>query len=311
VILPEGLPGPQIPVIKPHSGLALIRKPAGITSFAALGAIKAKLGSRKVGHAGTLDKFASGLLVVLAGSYTRLADIVCAGEKTYRGTFRFGFETDTLDPEGAVVAEAAPPSLAAIEAVLPAFVGEIEQRPPAYSALHVDGKRAYERVLAGEKLDMPARKITIGSIEIESYDGRDALIRVVCGPGTYIRSLARDLALACGSRASLAALERLSIGPFAVGEAAAPEDFEPISQLRTLDRRAAAALGLGILDLADADIRRFANGMNLDAIAFIRKAEDWPREGLEAVFDSGGRMMGIVESSGGHRSYRLVLGESA
>jgi tRNA pseudouridine55 synthase len=311
VNFPEGPSRPQLSIRNSVSGLALIRKPAGMTSFKTLGAIKTTLGTGKVGHAGTLDKFASGLLLVLAGSYTRLVDVVSAGEKDYRGTIRFGFETDTLDPEGVIIASAEAPTLAAIESALPRFLGQIEQKPPAYSALHVDGKRAYERALAGEEFEMPARKISIRSIEIESYDGRDAVLRVRCGPGTYIRSLARDMGLACGSRASLAALERLAIGPFTLDEAVVPEEFDPESHLRRLTRSEAEALGLGVLDIAPADVRRFSNGMSLDGIDFELKGEATFCEGLSAVFNHENRLLGIIETSDGKRSYRIVLGEPA
>ncbi|MBL8966577.1 MAG: tRNA pseudouridine(55) synthase TruB [Spirochaetaceae bacterium] len=296
--------------MKRFSGLAAIRKPAGLTSFQALGPIKRKLGSGKVGHAGTLDRFATGLLVVMAGGYSRLAPYFTALDKRYLALVRFGAETATLDPEGAVVAEAPPPSLVALEAALPAFRGPILQRPPAYSALHIDGKRAYERVLAGEEPEMKPRPVVIHELELLSYDGRDALIAVRCSSGTYIRSLARDLALAVGSRASLAELERGAIGPILLEGAVLPADFSPEGDLRFLDPAMAAALGLRPRRLEDRFLRAFRNGgaiesASLAAIEDLAAAESGPES---AVFSESGEFLGLVRERPRCLEYRFVLG---
>ncbi len=132
-------------------GMLLLDKPIGITSFQALGAVKRHFNTKKVGHAGTLDKFASGLLLVFVGEATRLVPWFVGLDKTYVATIRFGQETDTLDPEGEVIREALVPDLTLVQAKLHEFIGAQIQIPPVYSAIHVDGKRAYERVLAGEK----------------------------------------------------------------------------------------------------------------------------------------------------------------
>ena len=295
------------------SGYLLLRKPVGVTSYQALSPVKKRLGTSKVGHAGTLDRFASGLLVVLAGSYSRLNEFVSSGEKVYRGTVRFGVETNTLDPEGEVVAEAAPPERSAIEAVLPRFKGSILQRPPVYSALHVDGKRAYERALAGEEIAMPERPVMIDSLEIESYDGRDAILLVRCGPGTYIRSLARDIALACGSRASLVALERLAIGPFRLEDSVSSDEFEATRDLHRLSVEEAEKLGLGILGLNSSDSARFKMGALIATLRFEgREGKAVVEPGHPAaVFDPSGSLLGVIELKGDTLSYRLVLGEGA
>jgi len=291
------------------SGLALLRKSSGETSFRSLGSLKRALGTGKVGHAGTLDKFASGLLVALVGRYTRMNEFVSAGEKTYRGLVRFGEETDTLDPEGRVVASAPSPSREAIDLALPAFRGEIEQRPPTYSALHIDGKRAYERALAGEAVEMRARKIRISELRLESYDGRDGVLFVRCGPGTYIRSLARDIALACGSRASLVGLERLAVGPFRLEEAVSPESFDPGRDLRALGMGEARALGLGILSLGERDSARFLLGAPIGSLDFAASPGCAASEGgCSAVFDQAGAFLGIVEGRDGRYSYKAVVG---
>lgn len=214
------------------AGIILIDKPEGVTSFGALNPIKKALGKTvKVGHTGTLDKFASGLLVVCAGGYTRLASVITASDKTYEAVIRFGEETDTLDPSGEVTAQAPVPSRKAVMDVLPRFTGTILQRPPLFSALHIDGERAYRKALRGEDVRMPEREVTIRSLELLHFDGTFARVRVECSKGTYIRSLARDLALAAGSRARLEKLRRIKVGSFDVAGAVAPSSFDPGSHL--------------------------------------------------------------------------------
>lgn len=290
------------------SGLLLLSKPCGLTSFQALGPVKRRLGTTKVGHSGTLDRFASGLLVVLVGPYARLADIVQSGVKLYRGRIRFGSETDTLDPEGTIVAEAPPPSREAIEAALPAFRGPVMQKPPAYSALHLDGKRAYERALAGEIVDLPPRPVVIYALELESFDGEEAVVVVRCSAGTYVRSLARDLALASNSRAHLLRLERLAIGPFHVENAKTAEDFDPSRDLRGLSPAEARELGLDALEIAASDVPRFRNGANLGTLKFAKGLEA-RTVGQKAVFDPEGRLLGVVTASDDRLSYCFVIGD--
>jgi tRNA pseudouridine55 synthase len=145
--------------------------------------------------------------------------------KEYEGTIEFGAETDTLDPEGEVIAEGALPSREEIEAALPVFRGDILQEPPAYSALHIDGKRAYELARQGKAPEMKKRPVTVHELELTSWDPPFAGIRVSCSSGTYIRSLARDIALAAGTRAHLVKLHRTRVGGFSVSGAAVPGDM--------------------------------------------------------------------------------------
>ena len=155
------------------SGLALLRKPVGITSFQALNPIKRSVSSGRVGHAGTLDRFASGLLVILIGSYSRLASYVVAGKKHYRGLIAFGAETSTLDPEGEVLYQAPGPTRAALIDVLPSFRGPILQVPPIYSAIHVGGKRAYKLAREGKEPELKERAVEIFSLELLSCEEGD------------------------------------------------------------------------------------------------------------------------------------------
>jgi tRNA pseudouridine55 synthase len=185
----------------PASGIILLDKEPGCTSFQALSGLKRKLGTRHIGHAGTLDKFAEGLLVVLVGPCTRLAPLLQGLDKEYVARIRFGIETDTLDPEGEPVAEAPVPELETIQSAFPKLTGEILQVPPAYSAVHVKGARASKLARKGLTPELTARTVRINRIDLLGYDPPDLMIRVSCSKGTYIRSLARDLALLCGSRA--------------------------------------------------------------------------------------------------------------
>jgi tRNA pseudouridine55 synthase len=293
------------------SGLILLRKPEGVTSFRALGPVKRRLETARIGHAGTLDRFARGLLVVLAGPYSRMAGYVQAGEKAYRGLARFGAETDTLDPEGKVVAEAAPPTRETLEAALPLFIGKIMQAPPAFSALHVGGARAYELALAGRPPEMKSREVTIRSLAILSYDGRDAELELRCSSGTYVRSLARDLALACGSRAHLVGLERLAIGPYRLEDAVDAEEFDPERDLRTMRRPEAASLGLGTATLPGRLVEGFRNGARLDPKDFHDRIEGEGAPGsATAVFGEGGELLGVVRIQGRDLRYVVVLPRS-
>jgi tRNA pseudouridine55 synthase len=221
---------------QPVSGCLLLNKRPGVTSFEALYPVKRALGTGKVGHTGTLDKFAEGLLVVLAGRALKRSAEFTHLDKRYEAAVFFGAETDTLDPEGAVIAEAPPPEREALEAVLPAFQGALMQTPPAYSAIHIGGKRAHELARSGQAVEMRQRQVTIYSIMLQSYEPPLARIEAACSSGTYIRSLARDIALALGSRAHLVALKRTRVGAFRVEDAIGTEDAD-------LLRRALQPLG--------------------------------------------------------------------
>jgi tRNA pseudouridine55 synthase len=205
--------------------LVLLDKPPGVTSFAALHTIKKKLGTRKVGHTGTLDKFAGGLLVALAGSYTRLNPFISGMDKKYECVFEFGIETSTLDPEGEIVCRRNLPREEELRAAIKKFTGPLMQRPPLFSAVHVDGRRSYQRALLGETSLPAERPVIVYAFEMTGWRPPFLACSVHCGKGTYIRSLARDLAKAVSSCAYVKSLRRTRVGPFCVEEACAPEDF--------------------------------------------------------------------------------------
>jgi tRNA pseudouridine55 synthase len=210
------------------SGILLVDKQEGETSFDVVRKVRKASGVRKVGHTGTLDPFATGLLVVLLGEATKLSPFLMAGEKHYRGTMRLGIETDTLDPTGRVVktSPVLPLEQGFIKACALHFVGEIEQAPPRFSALKYHGKRAYALARKGMPVILAKRKIKIDRLEIESIDLPDVTMVVTCSGGTYLRSLAADLGERLGPGAHLKSLRRLSSGSFTVDHAVSSRDLE-------------------------------------------------------------------------------------
>jgi len=202
-------------------GLLIVDKGTGITSARAMDPIKRALRMRRrVGHAGTLDPFATGVLIVLFGDVTRLVDSLLALPKTYRATVLFGQETETLDREGKVIARADPGTSAPSDlgAALVEFTGEINQIPPAYSALKVGGKPAYQLTRSGRAPELVSRRVTIHGLRVVEDRWPELDLDVVCGSGTYIRALARDLGKRLGLPAYLCALRRTAIGPFAADD---------------------------------------------------------------------------------------------
>ena len=196
-------------------GWLVIDKPAGMTSARVVAAVKRSTGA-KVGHAGTLDPLATGVLPLALGEATKTVQFATAGRKRYRFVVRWGIATETEDREGAVVAETrVRPDPAAIAVALPCFTGTISQRPPAYSAIKVAGRRAYALARGGNAPDLPARTVEIAELRLLAVlDPDRAEFEAVVGEGTYIRSLARDLALALGTLGHIAELRRLSVGRF-------------------------------------------------------------------------------------------------
>jgi tRNA pseudouridine55 synthase len=199
-------------------GIILFNKPSGVTSFDALRDIKRALRTGKVGHTGTLDKFAQGLLVVLASRALKLSRWFSGCDKKYIGKIQFGIETDTLDPEGEPIAQAPLPTREQVENALSQFRGDIMQAPPLYSAIHINGKRASQLARAGKQIEMKKRSVHIFALELRSWDPPFAEIFVHCSSGTYIRSLARDIALAAGSRAHLTELTRTHVAGLKLSE---------------------------------------------------------------------------------------------
>lgn len=227
-------------------GWIILDKPLGLGSTQGVGAVKRALreggyGKAKVGHGGTLDPLATGVLPVAIGEATKLAGRMLDSDKTYRFTIRFGEETDTLDAEGQVIATSAVrPTPAAVAAVLPAFTGAIAQAPPAYSALKVDGRRAYDMARAGAEVTLATRAVTIHDLACEPAGGAgdpldEASFVAHVSKGTYIRSLARDIAAALGTVGHVAMLRRVRAGPFGLDDAISLDKLAGAAMGRTLE----------------------------------------------------------------------------
>ncbi|GHV62842.1 hypothetical protein AGMMS49587_10900 [Spirochaetia bacterium] len=286
--------------VSEKSGLLLLNKKSGLTSFDSLNVVKKALGTGKVGHTGTLDKFASGLLVVLAGRAVKLTPWFSLCTKEYEGTIRFGIETDTLDPEGITVGEGPVPDREALEKALSLFRGEILQAPPAYSAIHVDGKRASERARSGESVEMKRRPVTIHALELLSWESPLARVRVCCSSGTYIRSLARDIALAAGSRAHLVALKRTQVAGFHLTSEMEenPETPEAImAVLRPIDKSVFEALNIPVIDVDKENMQKIIQGKALSHI-LQENINHKGHKGHEEMRDCGQKIIAEAESQG-------------
>ncbi len=203
------------------NGVLPIDKPSGWTSFDVVAVARRVIGAKRVGHGGTLDPLATGLLPLLVGTATKFADTLHTAPKVYAALVTFGHETATDDREGAPTRTAGIPTLTvdALEGALTPFRGEISQVPPNYAAVKVDGRRAYSRARSGETFTLAARTVTIERLDIASWEPPYLRLLVVCSTGTYIRSLAKDIGLALGSAAHLGGLRRLAVGGLAVDEA--------------------------------------------------------------------------------------------
>lgn len=203
---------------KPVHGWINLDKPLDMTSTQAVSVVRRLFDAKKAGHAGTLDPLATGVLPLALGEATKTVPFAQEAGKVYRFTLRWGEETTTLDAEGEVVRTSdVRPEREAIEAVLPDFIGDIEQIPPAYSAIKVEGERAYDLARAGETVELEARTIRIEHLKLLDLPEPDlAVLEMGCGKGAYVRALARDLAEALGTVAHVAALRRVSVGPFGI-----------------------------------------------------------------------------------------------
>jgi tRNA pseudouridine55 synthase len=272
-------------------GLALVDKPAGITSHDVVDVVRRSLGTRKVGHAGTLDPIATGLLILGVGRATRLLRFLGDLPKTYEGTMRLGVETTTLDAEGDVVREApVTASRDEVAAAMRALVGASLQRPPAFSAVKVAGRKLYEAARAGEPLEAEPRPIRVDAFRLGSYEPPNARFVVTCSGGTYVRVLVSDVGAALGCGAHLTQLRRTAIGPFRVEDASAPEDARPLSP-------DAAVRHLPRLELDGEEARAASHGRPLGPAGLT---------GPYGVFDADGRLLGVYEDDG-PRARPLVI----
>jgi len=245
------------------SGLLLVDKPAGITSHDVVAIVRRAAGSHRAGHTGTLDPFATGLLVVLTGRGTRLIPYIDGEPKVYDATIRLGVETDTDDATGTAIRDAEPPTDEVVDTAIAQLTGEIDQMPPAYSAKKVSGVRAYAAARRGAALELRPTRVTIREWRLLARRGADIDVRITCSGGTYIRALARDLGRLTGSAAHLSALRRVRSGNFAVDDAVTLDALRAGSvRLRPL--RDAVPL-LPVQSLEPPELTRVLHGNPIDA----------------------------------------------
>ncbi|MGH1523352.1 tRNA pseudouridine(55) synthase TruB [Leifsonia sp. L25] len=287
------------------SGLILVDKPGGWTSHDVVARVRRLAGTRKVGHAGTLDPMATGLLILGLNSSTRLLTYIVGADKEYLATIRLGATTTTDDAEGDVVTEADPPAVAAVSDEdiargIRALTGEIEQVPSAVSAIKVDGKRAYARVRAGEEVVLQARAVTIAEFELLAARrlpdpatpvAIELDVRVVCSSGTYIRSLARDLGADLGVGGHLTALRRTRVGPFEVREAGELDTLDPAAALIPAAR--AASDLFETLELTEQQAIDLTHGRRIHIAD-----REGPGGGPVAAIAPGGHLVGLIEFRG-------------
>ena len=256
-------------------GWVIVDKSRGMTSTQVVGRIRRVFDARKVGHGGTLDPLATGLLPIALGEATKTVAYVMDGAKTYRFTLRWGQGTSTDDAEGEVIEESARrPTDAEIGAVLSRFVGEIEQVPPTFSAIKVAGRRAYDLARAREAVDLAPRRVRIDDLSLLGMDDADhAIFEAKCGKGTYMRALARDIGHALGTCAHVVALRRTAVGPFAEAHAILLESIEALrhsaAALEHLLPVEAALDDIPALALTEAEANRLRCGQ---AVSFLARA---------------------------------------
>lgn len=292
------------------AGLLLLDKPAGFSSTQALARAKRFLASRKGGHTGTLDPFATGLLPLVFGEATKFSRFLIDSGKSYLATLKLGMESTTGDTEGEIVSRG-PVSVtdAQVESALARFRGAQEQTPPMHSAVRIDGRRLYEHARAGREIERAARAVEVTRLEACSREGDELRIAVTCSKGTYVRTLAADIGRALGCGAYLIALRRTAVGPFRLEEAVTLGQLEaagPEAAREFLRPLEVLVEGLPRWDSPAEEAGRFAHGQVVACPGAAPGAEI-------ALFAPGGRFVGVgrCEESGRLAPLRLLAGAAA
>lgn len=285
-------------------GVLNIYKPAGCTSRDVVDGVQRLVRPVKVGHAGTLDPLAAGVLLVCLGPATRLLEYAHRFPKSYRGTFLLGRSSETDDLEGDVVeiAHAPIPRQERVDAALAKFTGQIMQRPPAYSAVKIEGRRAYKLARRGKPVDLTAKPVTIHSLRVVEYHYPELVLEIICGSGTYVRSLGRDLAKELGTAAVMSALVRTSIGPFPLDDALPLDEITADSIGRHLQSPLMLLSGVLVATVSDAEVAAICHGLAISRTA---------AEGEVAAVDAAGDLVAILIATGGDalRPKRVFLSE--
>jgi tRNA pseudouridine55 synthase len=299
----------------PVNGWVILDKPIGMTSTQAVGKVRWLFNAQKAGHAGTLDPLATGVLPIALGEATKTVPYAVDGQKSYRFTVRWGVETDTDDSEGRPVrtsdARPAPPEIAAL---LHQFTGEILQTPPAYSAVKVDGERAYDLARAGEAVTLEARPVTIDRLElIATPDADTAVIEADCGRGTYVRALARDIGRLLGCLGHVVALRRTRVGPFSDTSAVTLGDLTTAAEagdggpalsdhLRPIE---SALMDLIEITVNQSDAARLARGQSV-----LLRGRDAPIITGEAFVLAKGSLVALVQIEAGELKPTRVFNQT-
>jgi tRNA pseudouridine55 synthase len=286
-----------------QSGILLLDKPVGLSSNAALQRVRRMLGAEKAGHVGSLDPLATGMLPICLGEATKIAGDVVSGRKCYRFTIGLGARTATGDTEGAVVETAAVPALDAsgIDAARRRFLGRQTQIPPMYSALKRDGQPLYKLARAGVEVDRPARDIEIFELSVLGFDAGSIDLETVCSKGTYVRTLAEDLAKALDTCGHVTALRRVHVEPFGAEPMETLESIAAAREAGGWPRVLPADWPLGHLPRVSFDASQVTRLLHGQAVAVPAEAAE---SGIGAaarirLYDEGGRFLGIGESDGG------------
>jgi tRNA pseudouridine55 synthase len=286
-------------------GFLVVDKPRGITSNQVVGEVKRVTGIKKIGHAGTLDPMATGVMVLAIGKVTRLIRYIQDQPKEYYATAQFGVSTDTLDADGAVLSrEPMDFTEEDLEAIVPRFIGTISQVPPMVSALKKDGRRLYALAREGQIVEREARLVEVHEMEILSVGAPpypEVEFRVVCGKGTYVRSLADDMAAMLGGEAHLTALRRTRIGAFGIGDSITIDDLADWESYLMSPARALAHLRAVTVDAETAQAAR--NGMRFVGGPAVTGPEDEPY----ALLDEGGDLIAVYRRSGDSAVPEVVL----
>ncbi|MGI5129086.1 tRNA pseudouridine(55) synthase TruB [Pseudonocardia sp. CA-107938] len=288
---------------EPPPGLVVVDKPGGMTSHDVVGRLRRIFSTRKIGHAGTLDPMATGVLVCGVGRATKLLGHLALDTKAYTATIRLGATTTTDDVEGEIVetADARGVSDAAITAGISALTGDIQQVPSSVSAIKVDGQRAYARVRAGEEVVLPARPVTVSEFTLVARHGTDLDVVVACSSGTYVRALARDLGAALGVGGHLTVLRRTRVGPF------------DLSHARTLDAlETDPTLSLPLDQAVDtAFARHDLNEAGAIDVSHGKRLAPFGDDGVYGVFGPDGHVVALMRDEGGQARPVVVLAPAA
>jgi tRNA pseudouridine55 synthase len=282
-----------------EAGLVIVDKPAGMTSHDVVARLRRILHTRKIGHAGTLDPMATGVLVCGVERGTKLLGHLALDTKAYTGTIRLGAATTTDDAEGEVLSTADPSDVtdAAIAVEVAALTGPIDQVPSSVSAIKVNGQRAYARVRAGEQVVLAARPVTVSAFDVPARRGADLDVVVECSSGTYVRALARDLGAGLGVGGHLTALRRTRVGPFTLAQARTLAELEAYPGL-SLPLDEAVAVAFPRRDADPAEAADVAHGRPLPAAGV---------DGIQGVFDPDGHVLALVRDRDGHARPVVVL----